>query len=312
MPAYRAMRKNFSALDFFTQPETMTQVALNAQRILGVDAAILFADLLPMLIPMGLELDYVEGLGPHIANPIRTPADVALLHPVEATEQLAYAAEAVTATRRGLPRNIPLIGFAGGPFTLASYAIEGQSSRHYLHVKRLMHDAPDAWDRLLHKLVAAIRDYVDLQIDAGVQAVQLFDSWIGCLSVADFRTHVMPHTKALIQQLRGRVPLIFFGVGNTHLLPDVHRLQPDVLALDWRTPLTETWEQLSCQAVQGNLDPALLCAGWPSVESHARSLLDEVAGRPGHIFNLGHGILPQTPIDNVRRLVDFVHSYSSR
>jgi len=311
MPEYRAIKETHASLELFTHPELMIRIALEAQQILGVDAAILFTDLLPILIPAGLRLDYRPGIGPQIANPVRTPADVDKLRPVVAAESMSYIETAVTGTRTGLPADIPLIGFVGAPFTLASYAIEGQGSRNYLLVKKFMYDAPSAWHRLLDLITDAAISSMHLQIDAGVQAMQVFDSWVGCLSLSDFRQYALSHTRRLLEAA-GDVPVVHFSTGHAHLLADIRKLEPDCVALDWRVPLKDTWEQLGCRAIQGNLDPALLCAEWPSVREKARTLLDEVAARPGHIFNLGHGVLPQTPVDNVKRLVDFVHDYSSR
>lgn len=312
MPEYHQVKGDMPSLDFFTTPEKAAQATCDAQRILGVDAAILFADLLPILVPMGLELDYVAGKGPEFANPVRSDGDIEALKAIEAKTDTAYIAESVRLIREQLPPDVPLIGFAGAPFTLASYAVEGGGSRNYIHVKKMMYSRPDAWDALMGKLVDAVASYVLLQIEAGVQAVQLFDSWVGALSPQDFRTYAQKHTKALIDRIKGRVPVIYFGTGNPHLVDDMYACGPDVMALDWRTPVVPTWDRLGCKAVQGNLDPIVLCAEWPAVEAQAKALLDEVGGRPGHIFNLGHGIVPETPVANVKRLVEFVHTYTRR
>lgn len=310
MPEYRKLKADTPNLRWFTTPELMAQAALDAQSILGVDAAILFADLLPILIPMGLQLDYEDGIGPVFHNPIRTPEEVSRLRPLETAEALDYTATAIRIIRTELPADIPLIGFAGAPFTLASYAIEGQGSKNYTQVKRFMYKAPEAWAKLMRLLVQAITNYVHLQIASGVQAVQIFDSWVGCLSLHDFNTYVLPHTKALFNAICGKVPIVYFGTGNSHLVDAMYSAGPDFMGLDWRTPILDTWERLGCVGIQGNLDPCLLFSDWPVVEQQAKRLLDEIAGKPGHIFNLGHGILPQTPVDNVRKLVDFVHKYS--
>lgn len=312
MKEYHEVKGSVSSLAFFKTPELAAKATCDAQRILGVDAAIMFADLLPVLEPMGLQLDYLPSFGPKIANPVRDQAGVDGLRVVPATEGTPYIAETVKLIRRELPAHIPLIGFAGAPFTLASYAVEGQGSRDYVHTKRLMYTDRGLWNALMDKLVRQVVDYVKLQIDAGVQAVQLFDSWIGCLSVEDFREYVKPFVESLVTQLRGVVPIIYFGTGNQHLLADTYESKPDVLALDWRTPLRTTWDTLGCHAVQGNLDPIVLCSDAATVEKQAQRLLDSVAGKPGHIFNLGHGIVPATPVDNVRRLVDYVHAYRPR
>lgn len=312
MPEYHAVKGSGSSLEFFKDPERAARATLDAQRILGVDAAILFADLLPILEPMGLRLEYVAGEGPLFHNPVRTAADVANLVVSPALEATPYIAETVKNVLSELPSEVGLIGFAGAPFTLASYAVEGKGSRDYVRVKRMMYQAPELWHALLDKLVAQVTSYVQLQIDSGVHAVQLFDSWVGCLSLRDFDQYVLPHVQRLLDNLRGTVPLIYFGTGNAHLLDSAARARPDVMALDWRVPLASTWQRLGVTAVQGNLDPIVLCADRATVQSQAKAILDEVGGRPGHIFNLGHGIVPETPVDNVKALVDFVHEYSAR
>jgi uroporphyrinogen decarboxylase len=316
MPEYHQVKGKTPSLAFFKNPELAARATLDAQRILGVDAAILFADLLPILEPMGLELDYIEGVGPRFANPLRTPADIEALRPLVAEEGTPYIAETVRLCREGLPPDIPLIGFAGAPFTLSSYAVEGGGSRNYIHVKRLMYSDTERWTQLMDKLVDAVTEYLGLQIRAGVQAVQLFDSWVGCLSPADFVTYVQPHTRRLIERLKAlggdEVPVVYFGTGNPALSKLMQDCGPDVLALDWRSPLVETWDATGARAVQGNLDPIVLCAEWSAVERQTRALLDEIGGRPGHIFNLGHGIVPETPVDNVKRLVELVQTHTAR
>ncbi|MFU8815215.1 MAG: uroporphyrinogen decarboxylase [Pseudomonadales bacterium] len=312
MPEYHQVKGDTPSLDFFKNPELAAQATLDAQRILGVDAAIMFADLLPILEPMGLDLDYLPGTGPVFANPIRSAADVERLRVAPAIEATPYIADTVRNINSGLPPEIALIGFAGAPFTLASYAIEGRGSRNYVYVKKLMYQAPEVWEQLMSKLVTQVTSYLQLQIDSGVEAVQLFDTWVGCLSVVDFRRYVLPHLKQLIANLKGQVPLIYFGTGNGHLLADTCEAAPDVLALDWRVPLGATWQALGVGAVQGNLDPIVLCADRATVSSQAQEVLDQAGGRPGHIFNLGHGIIPETPVDNVKHLVDFVHEQSAR
>lgn len=316
MPEYHQVKGDMPSLDFFKNPERAARATLDAQRILGVDAAIMFADLLPILEPMGLRLDYQPGVGPVFDNPIRSTADVDGLVSLPAEEATPYIAETVTNILEELPGEVALIGFAGAPFTLASYAIEGRGSRNYVFVKKLMYEHEAVWHRLLDKLVEQVASYLHLQIRAGVDAVQLFDTWVGCLSVADFRRYVLPHTRRLIQAIKegsgGRVPVIYFGTGNSHLLADVVGAGPDVLALDWRVPLGETWKALGCTSIQGNLDPIVLCADRETVAEQAQVVLDQAAGRNGHIFNLGHGIIPETPVDNVKFLVDFVHERSAR
>jgi uroporphyrinogen decarboxylase len=260
---------------------------------------------------MGLSLDYKPGVGPVFENPVRTPTDVANLHVVPAVEGTGYIAQTVKNVLSDLPPDIALIGFAGAPFTLSSYAIEGQGSRNYVWVKKFMYEAPAAWHQLMSKLVTSVADYLQLQIDAGVDAVQLFDTWVGCLSITDFNEFVLPHLTQLIAKLKGQVPIIYFGTGNGHLLPATMSAAPDVLAIDWRTPLGETWDALGVTSMQGNLDPIVLCADKETVASQAQLVLDQANKRPGHIFNLGHGIIPETPVDNVKYLVDQVHQRSS-
>jgi uroporphyrinogen decarboxylase len=312
MPEYHQVKGDTPSLDFFKNPEKSAQATLDAQRILGVDAAIMFADLLPVMEPMGLELDYLPGQGPVFANPIRSERDVDALINAPAEEATPYIAETVKNITQELPKDIALIGFAGAPFTLASYAIEGKGSRNYVFVKKMMYQAPLLWHRLLDKLVDQVASYLLLQIDSGVEAIQLFDTWVGNLSVDDFQVYVLPHLKKLLAAVQGRVPVIYFGTGNSHLLPEIAALGFDVVAFDWRTPLASTWQQLGFGAVQGNLDPIVLCADQATIAAQTKTLLRSVDGKPGHIFNLGHGIIPETPVDNVKFLVDFVHEQSAR
>ncbi len=312
MKEYHEVKGSTKSLDFFKTPHLAAQVTCDAQRILGVDAAILFADLLPILEPMGLDLDYLPGVGPNISNPIRTHGDIDAVKIQAAADVMPYIAEAIKLIRQELPSNIPLIGFGGAPFTLASYAVEGKGSRNYIHVKQLMYGDAGAWDELMKKITINAIDYLNYQIDAGVQAIQIFDSWIGCLSPADYKNYVLPHSQKLIESISGRVPVIHFGTGNATLLPLMAEAGGDVMALDWRTPLVESWEKIGTTAIQGNMDPIVLCSDRNAVEGTAKILLDEVAGRPGHIFNLGHGIIPETPVDNVKALVRFVQEYSSK
>ena len=314
MPEYHQVKADMPSLDFFKNPEKAAQATLDAQRILGVDAAIMFADLLPIMEPMGLSLDYVVGEGPVFANPIRDARDVEALVVAPAEEATPYIADTVKNIISGLPSDIALIGFAGAPFTLASYAVEGKGSRNYVHVKKMMHNAPELFAQLLDKLVDQVASYVCLQVDSGAEAIQLFDTWVGNLSVQDFRTHVVPPLTRLLQSIKAHtdVPIIYFGTGNSHLLPDVAELGFDVLAFDWRTPLGSTWQNLGLTSVQGNLDPIVLCADRDAVAREAGKVLAEAAGKTGHIFNLGHGIIPETPVDNVKFLVDFVHEQTQR
>lgn len=311
MPEYHKVKGDTPSLAFFKNPELAARVTLDAQAILGVDAAIMFADLLPMLEPMGFELDYFAGTGPVFANPICDVKDVDRIHVVPADEGVGYIRQTIANILQDLPRDIALIGFAGAPFTLASYVIEGKSSRDFEKTKRFMYGHSSAWNRLLQKLSTAIGDYVELQVESGVQAVQIFDSWVGTLSCADYEHYVAPHVKRLMGRISGRVPVIYFAVGNSHLLHAMQATGPDFMALDWRVSLKDAWDDLGTVAIQGNLDPISLCADQETVRTKAQGILDSVAGRSGHIFNLGHGIVPQTPVDHVRYLVDFVHDYTS-
>ena len=309
MPEYKRIKGNTPSLEFFKNPELAAQITLYAQRTLNVDAAIMFADLLPMLEPMGFRLDYKEGIGPWFDNPIESPIDVDRVRTAIAKDELSYITQTIGNILEGLPKDIPLIGFAGAPFTLASYVIEGRSSRDFLKTKRFMYSCPDAWNSLLEKITTTVIDYVRLQIQSGVHAMQIFDSWVGTLSCADYMRYVDKHSCRLMSAVTGKVPVIYFGVGNGHLLEAMQASGPDFMALDWRASLTASWDLLGTGAIQGNLDPLVLCADFETVKAASKNLLDSVNGRPGHIFNLGHGIVPQTPLDNVKRLVEFVHEY---
>jgi len=309
MQEYHDVKGSTKSLDFFKTPHLAAQVTCDAQRILGVDAAILFADLLPILEPMGLVLDYIPGVGPNIENPVRSNTDIDAIQIQDSAESMPYIAEAIQLIRRELPADIPLIGFGGAPFTLASYAIEGKGSRNYVFVKQLMYGDKGAWNKLMAKITTNAIDYLNYQINSGVQAVQIFDSWVGCLSPADYLEYVLPHSKRLIENISGRVPIIHFGTGNPALLPLMAQAGGDVMALDWRAPLVASWDKIGVKSVQGNMDPIILCADKASVERKAKDLLDEVNGRPGHIFNLGHGIIPETPVENVKALVNLVQGY---
>lgn len=313
MAEYRAIRARNTLLEICSQPDLAAEVTLQPVRALGVDAAILFADILLPLIPMGVQLEFAAGEGPVIHNPIRSPADVVALHPVEPHESLRHVLEVVRLVRRELDGQTPLIGFAGAPFTLASYIIEGGSSRNYLETKRFMYNQPGAWAALMGKLVVVIADYLTAQVEAGAQAVQLFDSWVGALSPGDYRRYVLPHSQLILRAVKATgVPVIHFGVGTATLLPLMKEAGGDVIGLDWRTPLDWGWDQAGADsAAQGNLDPVALFAPRAELERQVRTILGQAAGRPGHIFNLGHGILPETPVENVRAAVEMVHEFSA-
>ncbi len=312
MPEYRAIRAKHSLLEICAQPDLAAEVTLQPVRALGVDAAILFADILLPLIPMGVDLEFAAGEGPVIHNPIRTAADVAALRPMEAEVNLAHVLETVRLVRRELDGQTPLIGFAGAPFTLACYLIEGGSSRNFLRAKRLMYGDPATWHALLGKLAQVVSGYLAAQVRAGAQALQLFDSWAGALSPDDYEEYVLPHSRQVLSSLEGAgVPLIHFGVDTASLLPLMARAGGDVIGLDWRTPLDWGWEQVGAHhAVQGNLDPVALFAPRPELDRRVRRVLAQAGGRAGHIFNLGHGLLPETPVENVKAVVELVHEYA--
>ena len=313
MPEFRAVRSKHSLLAVCKTPELAVEVTLQPLR-LGVDAAIIFADILLPLEPMGIDLEFVKGEGPVIRNPVRTVADVNQLKPVEPLESLGYVFEAVKLARRALADKVPLIGFAGAPFTLASYAIEGGHSRNYILTKSMMYNEPILWDGLMRRLVHVVIDYLRGQIQAGAQAVQLFDSWVGALSPGDYRRYVLPYSKQVLDGVAGSgVPVIHFGTGTSELLEPMRDAGGDVIGLDWRVDLDIGWSRVGYdRAVQGNLDPVALFAHKPELERRVRDILLRAGGRPGHIFNLGHGILPETPVDSVAAVVEMVHRFSQR
>lgn len=280
---------------------------------LGVDAAIIFADILLILEPMNLDLEFAKGEGPVIHNPVRSSEDIEALREVEDISALNYVYEAIRQTRRALPHDLPLIGFAGAPFTLASYMIEGGASKNYIHTKRLMYTDEAAWHEMMRKITRSLPRYLNAQIAAGAQAVQLFDSWVGSLSTHDYRRYVLPHTRAVIESITPGVPVIHFGTGTATLLEAMREAGGDVLGLDWRISLDEGWRRLGQdKAVMGNFDPIALFTDQDFVRKETKRILNEAGGRNGHIFNLGHGILPETPVDNVLALVDAVHELSAR
>ncbi len=313
MPEYRAVRKQYSLIEICKRPAIAAEVTVTAAEALGVDAAIIFADLLLPLEVMGLPFHFAAGEGPVIDRPVREKADVARLRTDRASD-LGYVSEAVRLVSKHFGTSLPVIGFCGAPFTLASYMVEGGSSRHYIHTKKMMYSAPAVWDELLAKLVVVAGEYAAEQVRSGADVVQVFDSWVGCLGVEDYRRYVLPRTAELVRNLQQTgVPIIYFGTETATLLPAMKQTGAEVIGLDWRIPLDEGWRNLDFEgAVQGNLDPALLFAGVKELESRAKDILDRAAGRPGHIFNLGHGILPETPVENVRALARFVQEYSAK
>jgi uroporphyrinogen decarboxylase len=316
MPEYRAVRKEHSLLEICKKPSLAAEVTITAAEFLGVDAAIIFADLLLPLEVMGLPFHFSAGEGPVIEKPVRSAEDVANLRTDRAAE-LGYVSEAVGLVAKHFGDRLPVIGFCGAPFTLASYMIEGGGSRNYVHAKKMMYNCPAEWDALMRKLVAVTTAYTADQVRAGADVIQIFDSWVGCLSVEDYRRYVLPYVTGMVKQLQKTgVPVIYFGTDSATLLPAMKETGADVIGLDWRIPLDEGWARLDrarpdqqC-AVQGNLDPVLLFADWKEIRPRAENILRLASGRPGHIFNLGHGILPETPVENVKNLARFVQEYS--
>ena len=312
MREYREVRAKTTFLELCKTPSLAAEVTVTAAERLGVDAAIIFADILLILEPMGVELEFAEGEGPVIHNPVRKAEDVERLREVEDVNALEFVYEAIKQTRRALKPDIPLIGFSGAPFTLASYLIEGGGSKNYVHTKRLMYDDAGAWHAMMSLIARALAKYLNAQIEAGAQAVQLFDSWVGCLSPDDYREFVLPHTREVISNVTPGTPVIHFGTGTATLLELMREAGGDVIGVDWRVRLDDGWGRVGHDvAVMGNLDPVALFANQDSLRAQAKRILDQADRRAGHIFNLGHGILPQTPVENVIALVDMVHEMSA-
>ena len=313
MAEYRAVRKEHSLIEICKKPELAAEVTITAAEALGVDAAIIFADLLLPLEVMGLPFRFEAGEGPVIEKPLREKADVVRLRTDRAAE-LGYVSDAIRLVCKHFGDTLPMIGFCGAPFTLASYMIEGGGSRNYIHTKKMMYNAPAVWDELMRKLVAVVAEYAAEQVTAGADTIQVFDSWVGCLSVEDYRKYVLAHATTLVKKLQKTgVPVIYFGTDSTTLLPSMKETGADVIGLDWRVPLDEGWRALDFRgAVQGNLDPVLLFASWNELKARTEEILRRAAGRPGHIFNLGHGILPETPVQNVKDLASFLREHSAQ
>ncbi|HJR61624.1 MAG TPA: uroporphyrinogen decarboxylase [Vicinamibacterales bacterium] len=308
MADYRALRKRYSLLDICREPELAVAVTLQPVDVIDVDAAILFSDLLVPFTPLGLDFEFVKGEGPSIHHPIRAASDVERLRRFDPREALAHVLETIRILRHELRARVPLIGFGGAPFTLAAYAIEGGPSTSYLHTKQFMYAQPQAWHRLCARLADLIGDYMAAQIEAGAQAIQIFDSWAGALGRNDYREFALPHTRAIFDRLRDTgVPLIHFGVGAAAILEDLAEAGGDVIGLDWRQPIDEAWLRISDRAVQGNLDPALLLGPRDRLFAATDDVLRRAGGRPGHVFNLGHGVLPSTPLEHLQELAKYVH-----
>jgi len=313
MPEYRALRAKHSLLDLCKNPELSCEVTLQPLD-LGVDAAILFADILLPLEPMGAPFEFAKGEGPVIHEPITSRAQIDALRVIEPEDGLGYIMQSIKTIQRALGGRVPLIGFAGAPFTLASYLVEGGKSAHFAKTKRLMYGEPEAWNALMGKLAEVVRRYLRAQIAAGADCVQLFDSWVGQLSPEDYREYVQPHVAHILKDvMQAGVPVIHFGTGTHSLLELQRDAGGHVIGLDWRTPLAEGWARVGHdRAVQGNLDPTVLFAPVSVARRHAQRVLDAAGGRAGHVFNLGHGILPETPVDTVKAVIDYVHEASAR
>jgi uroporphyrinogen decarboxylase len=311
MAEYRALRERHTLLEICRTPDLATEVTLQPVRRIDVDAAILFSDLLLPLAPMGIPFDFVKGEGPSIEQPLRSEADLARVRRFDPREALDYVLEAIGQIRHELAGRVPLIGFAGAPFTLASYAIEGGHSNNFAHTKALMYGAPAAWHRFCDLIADVIGDYLVAQIDAGVDVVQIFDSWVGALNAADYREFILPHTRRIFERIDRRVPTIHFGVGTGAILGELREAGGDVIGADWRIHLDAAWERIGHdRGIQGNLDPTLLLGPLDRIFAAADDVLARAGGRAGHIFNLGHGILPSTPVDHVQALARYVHQKS--
>jgi uroporphyrinogen decarboxylase len=312
MSEYRQVRKHHSLVEICKKPALAAEVTITAAEALGVDAAIIFADLLLPLEVMGLPFQFTAGEGPIIERPIREADDVKALR-TDRAKDLMYVSEAVAQVAKHFGELLPVIGFCGAPFTLASYMVEGGGSRNYVEVKKLMYRSPDLWDEMLGKLVDVLAEYATDQVRHGADVLQVFDSWVGCLSIDDYRRYALPRTTELIHRLQGAgAPVIYFGTDTATLLPSMQETGAEVIGVDWRIPLGQAWQSMGYQpAVQGNLDPVTLFAGWEELRQRAEAILNQANGRPGHIFNLGHGILPHTPVENVKQLAAFVKERSA-
>jgi uroporphyrinogen decarboxylase len=312
MQEYRDIRSRVGFLELCKSPSLAAEVTVTAAERLGVDAAIIFADILLILEPMGLQLEFAKGEGPVIHNPIRAAADVKRLREIEDVGELEFVFEAIRQTRAALKSNLPLIGFSGAPFTLASYMVEGGASKDYVRTKSLMYNDSGAWHAMMSLISRALVKYLNAQVAGGAQALQLFDSWVGALAPDDYQQYVLPHTKSVIEGVNPAAPVIHFGTGTSTLLELMREAGGNVIGLDWRIALDEGWRRVGSDVgVMGNLDPVALFAGQDHIRAQAKKILEHAGGRPGHIFNLGHGILPQTPVENVIALVEAVHEMSS-
>jgi len=311
MKAYRDLKKKYSFLELCKNPELATEVTLQPLDVLGVDAAIIFADILLPLEPMGTGLEFTAGDGPVIPRPVKNQKDIEKLRPVNAEEDLGFVGDAIRQVRKEISGKMPLIGFAGAPFTLCSYMIEGGKSRDFTTTKLMMFETPELWDLLMDKVCTMLVDYLTMQVKAGAQALQIFDSWVGCMSPQDYEKYIMPHTRRIISKLKEtEVPIINFTTGTSTLLDSVAQAGGDVISFDWRINIDDAWGEIGYdRSIQGNLDPTLLFAPIPIIRERVNDIMKRVSGRSGHIFNLGHGILQHTPVDHVKAVVDMVHEY---
>jgi uroporphyrinogen decarboxylase len=311
MKEYRALRKKYSFLEMCKNPELAAKVTLQPVERFNLDAAIIFSDILIPLEPMGVEFEFAKGEGPVFHHPLRERKDVERLRVFEPEEEIPFLMKAIRIVRKELEGRIPLIGFSGAPFTIASYLIEGSHSRDYVLTKGVMYQNRLAWHTLMEKISEVVVRYLNAQVRSGVQALQLFDSWVGCLSPSDYEEYVFPYSKKVIDGIESNVPLIHFATSSSTLLERMKRAGGNVIGLDWRVDLKEAWSRLGYDvAIQGNLDPVILLGPVDLVEREVNRILDSAGGRPGHIFNLGHGILPNTPPDHVTALIEAVHQYS--
>jgi len=311
LPEYRKVREKYDLFAICQKPELCAEVTIQPVRRLGVDGAVLFADImLPVAFGLGVDLQLVDGIGPVVQQPIRTRQDIDRLQLRTPAESVPFVLDTIRLLRRELDPAVAVIGFSGAPFTLAGYLIEGKPSREFLITKGLMYAEPDVWEALMARLSALVLDYLLAQVEAGAQVVQVFDSWVGCLSPMDYRRYVLPHMTRIFAGLqRAGAPSIHFGTGTAGILTLMREAGGDVIGLDWRVDLGDAWRMVGYdRAIQGNLDPALLLGPWPVIEDGARRVIEAAGGRPGHIFNLGHGVLPDTPVEHLQRLVEFVHA----
>jgi uroporphyrinogen decarboxylase len=313
LESYQKIRARNDVMTICKTPELATKVTVSAVDELGVDAAILFADIMLPLDGLGVKLKIVDGVGPVIQKPVTGMDDVAEFDGFSPKDHVPYVLDAVGLVKRALDERVPLIGFSGAPFTLASYLIEGSPSRDFAKTKKLIYSQPDVWKELMSRLSKIVSSYLEAQVRAGVDAVQLFDSWSGCLSPTDYREFVLPYNKKTLADLSiTKVPRIHFGVGTAGILRTMKEAGGDVIGVDWRVPIDEAWTQVGDVGIQGNLDPATLLGHWNLVEARTREILSKIGGRSGHIFNLGHGVLPETPVEQAKELVRFVHETSRR